>query len=81
MAQRKPNPTGPVRSPYSMLGLGFEIVAPAMLLMYVGYRLDAWLNSQPWLFLLGALLGISIGFYNLFRRVQAHGQGEGEGKE
>ena len=61
------------------VSLGFEMVVPIVLLMYVGYRLDAWLGSKPWLFLVGALLGIAVGFYGMFKRVGILGnRGEDE---
>jgi len=34
-----------------------------------GYWLDAWLGTTPWLFLVGALLGIAAGFYHFFSNV------------
>jgi F0F1-type ATP synthase assembly protein I len=37
--------------------------------MVAGYWLDGWIDSQPWFLLAGALLGIAVGMYNLFRRV------------
>lgn len=56
-------------SPLDYLSLGFEIVAPIVLFMFAGYLADGWLESQPWFLLVGALLGIAVGLYNLFRRV------------
>ena len=70
--------TGPALKGTQFIGLGFEMVAPIVLLMYVGYRLDAWLGSKPWLFLLGALLGIAVGFYGMFKRVGIIGNRGGE---
>jgi F0F1-type ATP synthase assembly protein I len=37
--------------------------------MYAGYRLDRWLDTKPWWFLVSALLGVALAFYNFFRRV------------
>ncbi len=70
--------TGPTLKGAQFIGLGFEMVVPVVLLMYVGYRLDAWLGSKPWLFLLGALLGIAVGFYSMFKRVGILGNRRGE---
>ena len=47
--------------------------------MFIGYRLDVWLGTAPWLFLVGALVGISVAFYGFFRRVMPTGRGR-EGK-
>jgi F0F1-type ATP synthase assembly protein I len=60
------------------MSLGFEMALPIVLLMYVGYRLDAWLGSKPWLFLLGAFLGIAVGFYSMFKRVGVIGRRNGD---
>jgi F0F1-type ATP synthase assembly protein I len=45
--------------------------------MFVGYRLDRWLSTEPWLFLVGAFLGISVGFYGFFRAVRPTGNDDG----
>jgi len=44
--------------------------------MYAGHRLDLWLGSQPWLLLVGGLVGMAVGFYSLFRRVRGTGKGQ-----
>ena len=72
MAQ--PSGNGPP-SPYRYMGLGFEVVAPVVLFMFAGYLLDRWIGSEPWFFLVGALLGIAAGMYNLFRRFRPPGEG------
>ena len=51
------------------MGLGFEIAAPLVVGIYAGYRLDLWLGTEPWLMLVGALLGMTAGFYSFFRKV------------
>ena len=63
------------RTPMEFFGLGFEITVPIVLLMYVGYKLDGWLGSDPWLMSLGALCGIAVGCYAFVRRVITPGQG------
>jgi ATP synthase protein I len=65
----------------AMLGLGFEIAAPVLLLLFVGWKLDAWLGTGPWLMVAGMLLGMIVGFYNLVRRVvPSRGDRDGGGK-
>jgi F0F1-type ATP synthase assembly protein I len=54
------------------------MVVPVVLLMYVGYRLDAWLGSRPYLFLLGAFLGFAVGSYGVLKRVGVLGSRRGE---
>ena len=71
-------PPGPHLKGAQFIGLGFEMAVPFVLLMYVGYRLDAWLGSRPWLLVLGALLGIAVSFYGMFKRVGILGNRRGE---
>jgi len=53
--------------------MGLEIALPIVLFMFLGYRLDAWLGTQPWFLAGGALLGVAVGFYGFFRRVLPRG--------
>ncbi len=46
--------------------LGFTLVGCTFLGLAVGYALDRWLGSGPWLTVLLLLLGISAGFLNIF---------------
>jgi F0F1-type ATP synthase assembly protein I len=62
--------------PWAYLGLGVEIALPVVLCMYAGHRLDLWLGSQPWLLVVGGLVGMAVGFYSLFRRVLGTGKGQ-----
>jgi F0F1-type ATP synthase assembly protein I len=61
------------RSPLAYASVGFEVVTPVVLFMFAGYWIDQWLESLPWFLLLGALLGIAVGFYNLFRKLLPRG--------
>ena len=55
--------SSPVRGPGNTL--------PVALLAFTGHWLDRWLGTSPWLMLAGLLLGMGVGFYNLWRRVAA----------
>jgi len=59
----------PVGSPLALFGLGIELAVPIVICIYAGYRLDRWLDTTPWWFLVGAILGVALGFYSFFRRV------------
>jgi F0F1-type ATP synthase assembly protein I len=59
------------------VGLGIEMVAPIVLFMYVGYRLDLHFKTTPWIFLVGAFAGIGVGFYSMFKRVGILGPKKG----
>lgn len=49
----------------------FEIAATTIVGAGIGWLLDRWLGSGPWLFLLFLLLGIAAGFWNLMKAVNA----------
>ena len=48
----------------------FEIAAATMVGGVIGWTLDRWLATGPWLFLLFLLLGIAAGFSNLLKAVR-----------
>ena len=60
---------GQERSPWAYLGLGFELAAPPLLGVFIGYYLDRRFATTPWLLITGAMLGILVGFYGFFRAV------------
>lgn len=49
--------------------LGILMVACIAIGGLMGYFLDKWLGTKPWLFLLFILFGIIAGFINVFREV------------
>ena len=57
--------------------MGVEIAVPVMLFTFLGYKADGWLGTEPWLVVVGALLGMAVSFYTLFKRVLGSGQRSG----
>jgi F0F1-type ATP synthase assembly protein I len=55
------------------MGLGFELVAPILLGVWAGYRLDSWWGTKPWSMVVGALLGMAVGFYTFLRGALSRG--------
>jgi ATP synthase protein I len=49
--------------------IGFALVVATVIGLVVGYWLDRWLGTAPWLMLIGLGFGIAAGFVNLFRSV------------
>lgn len=60
---------GGSQSPMALIGVGAELVVPVIVALYVGYRLDLWLETEPLFVILGAVLGIVAGFAQFLRRV------------
>lgn len=56
-------------SPFAYMGLGIELVAPILLGVFVGRWLDGRWNTEPWLLIVGAVLGLVLGFYSFLRSV------------
>ncbi len=56
--------------------IGATLVAATAIGLAMGYGLDRWLGTSPWLTLLFTLFGIVAGFVNLFRDVGMMGRGK-----
>ena len=54
-------------SPY--LGLGMQLALSMIFFVGAGYLLDRWLGTDPWLLVVGAVLGMVAVFIHLFRLV------------
>ena len=51
------------------LGLGAELVAPVLFCMGVWWWLDGRLATAPVLMLIGAFVGVGVGFWSFYRTV------------
>ena len=66
-------------SPFRFVGVGFELIVPLLVAGWIGWRLDRWLGTSPWLLLGGTLLGMAAGFLAFFRSVLPPRGGTGAG--
>jgi len=69
MPPRRPNSTqneqdGALREMYRLSGLGTELVGAIVFVGGLGWLLDRWLGTSPWLMLSGTLVGLAVGMYN-----------------
>jgi ATP synthase protein I len=55
--------------------IGVSLVATTAIGLAIGYGMDRWLGTSPWLTLIFTLFGIAAGFLNLFRDVGMLGRG------
>lgn len=60
-------------------GAGITLVVATAGGAILGYFLDRWLGSSPWLTLIGLGLGIVAGFRELVRTIKAAEREEGNG--
>ena len=49
--------------------VGLELVAATVLGAGLGYGLDRWLGTGPWLLVVGVVLGTAAGFFGIYRLV------------
>ncbi|MEE9167361.1 MAG: AtpZ/AtpI family protein [Candidatus Neomarinimicrobiota bacterium] len=47
----------------------YTLVGSILLMGALGWILDNWLDTSPWLFLGGILLGLAVGFYEIAKVV------------
>lgn len=50
--------------------VGISMVTPILLGLYIGKKLDGWLNTSPLFLLILIILGIGASFTNLFKIVE-----------
>jgi ATP synthase protein I len=58
--------------------IGVHMVASTFVGLAMGYFLDKWLNTGPWLTMLFLFFGIAGGFTNMFREVKRIDRGDRE---
>ena len=49
--------------------VGLELVAATLIGAGLGYALDRWLGTGPWLLVVGVVLGTAAGFFGIYRLV------------
>ena len=47
--------------------LGIEMAAAVLIGTFMGYWADRWLGTQPWILIIGFILGAAAGFRSLYR--------------
>lgn len=52
-----------------MLGVGLQFAGAILIFLFAGRWLDARLGTDPWLLLIGVLVGASAGFFSLYRQL------------
>lgn len=53
----------------SVAGASYTLVGGLLLLGGIGYGIDRWRGTAPWGLLVGLLLGVVVGFYELIKTV------------
>jgi F0F1-type ATP synthase assembly protein I len=50
-------------------GAVFAIIISILTFLFIGWLMDRWLGSGPWLVVAGIVLGTAIGFYQFIRMI------------
>ena len=53
----------------AVAGAAYTLVGGIILLGGIGYAVDRWRGTAPWFLLVGLLLGVVVGFYELIKTV------------
>jgi F0F1-type ATP synthase assembly protein I len=48
-------------------GAVFSIIVSILTFLLIGWLLDKWLKTDPWLVVTGIILGTAVGFFQLIR--------------
>ena len=62
-----PTGQGELAGWYRMAGVGTEFIAAVAVFGGVGWFLDRWLGSSPWLLLIGCGLGFAAGLWLMYK--------------
>jgi len=63
-------PSGAVELFYVAGTIGLQLVSATFIGLAMGYFLDKWLGTSPWLLMLFLILGIVAGFRDVYREVK-----------
>lgn len=57
-------------SPVRYAGLGIDLVVNTLVGGAIGYLLDRWLGTSPWLLIVFLILGAAAGFLTVFKMIE-----------
>ena len=84
MVQQRKTDSSTAAEASKYLGIGLTWALSTGLFTWLGTRADAWLDTAPWLTLVGAFTGAVAGFWYMYRhlviepRERTKGEGKGE---
>jgi ATP synthase protein I len=62
-------PRTPASQAGEIMGVGLQFAASIIVFLFAGRWLDSRLGTEPWLLILGVMVGASAGFYAMYRRL------------
>ena len=69
MVQQRKSGPGTAAEASRYLGVGLTWALSTALFLYLGTLADRWLDSEPWLTLIGAFVGAAAGFWYMYRQL------------
>jgi ATP synthase protein I len=76
MADKPPD----LRGNWKSVAVGSDMVAATFVGAAMGYFLDRWLDTSPWMLIVSFMLGVVAGFVMVYRRMQLDGKTNPPGK-
>lgn len=67
MVEKPQQPSRKEVSWYGLIGVGFEFFVSVVVCGAVGWWLDKWLKTEPWLMVVGAVIGFAAGLWMMIR--------------
>lgn len=75
----RPHADSSMASWHRMTGVGIEFIVAVALMGGIGYGLDRWLDTSPWLMIVGGVIGFAVGLYNMARAAKKSFRNSGNG--
>ncbi|MFQ5441612.1 MAG: AtpZ/AtpI family protein [Thermodesulfobacteriota bacterium] len=65
---------GPLRGLYVLATMGVQLAVSTFVGLFIGYYLDRFFGSSPWLTIIFLILGTAAGFKNMFTTARKYGK-------
>ena len=75
------NKKNSTRVVFANITIGLQLAITILLFVYIGHRLDLYYEKSPLFLALGTFIGMSIGFYHLYKELLDMGKREKEAKD
>jgi len=66
---------------FGNITIGMQLAITILIFVFAGYRLDLYYEKSPLFLAFGTFIGMSIGFYHLYKELLDMGKREKEAKE
>ena len=60
---------GSLKRAFAYTTVGLQLAVTLLVFVYAGHKLDIRFNTEPWYLIAGVVVGMVLGFYNLFKEL------------